>query len=523
MSTNQVKVGWRAFSSPVSGTDTDAQAFITAAGITDSTQQSAINTLVTQLKTYGIWTKMKALYPFVGGTATSHKFNLKDPRDLDAAYRLVFNGGWIHSSTGTLPNGSNAYAHSKFIPLNNATDYNAHLSYYSRTNNTTSGVDIGSFSSLSNYWLQLWTSNFGGVSRTTIQRDDTNQAMFASTTRQGFFIGGVGLSGSNSFSKIYQDGVLKNTNNVNLNITRSNTSIYLGALNIDGVAGAFANRESAFASIGDGLTDTDAANFYTAVQTFQTTLGRQVGVPIVSDSDAQAFLNAASITSVTQASAINTLVTDLKSANIWTKMKALYPMVGGTAASHKFNLKDPRDLDAAFRLQFNGGWTHDSNGVTPNGTNGYADTYLTPSTSMSLLNQHISFYSRTNSTGGVDIAAGESATTIQIWGSTLYYDVSSGGYKTVSVSNSTGLIMAQRLNYINNVFKNNSKIKTDNLGSYGGFLPSTTIELSRVRTGGYYSNKNLAFATIGDAMSDAEAAAFYTAVQKYQTTLGRAV
>lgn len=242
-----------------------------------------------------------------------------------------------------------------------------------------------------------------------------------------------------------------------------------------------------------------------------------------SDADAQAFITAAGITDTTQKSAINTLVTSLKSANIWTKMKAIYPFVGGTATSHKFNLKDPRDLDVAFRLGFYGGWAHSSNGVTPNGTNGYADTYLTPNTSLSLLNQHISFYSRTNSAGGVDIAAGESATTIQIWGSTLYYDVSSGGYKTVSVSNSTGLIMAQRLNYVNNVFKNNSKIKTDNLGSYEGFLPSTTIELSRVRTGGYYSNKNLAFATIGNAMSDAEALAFYTAVQAYQTTLGRQV
>ncbi len=38
----------------------------------------------------------------------------------------------------------------------------------------------------------------------------------------------------------------------------------------------YANREYAFASIGDGLNDTEAANFYTAVQTFQTTLGRNV-------------------------------------------------------------------------------------------------------------------------------------------------------------------------------------------------------------------------------------------------------
>jgi hypothetical protein len=204
-------------------------------------------------------------------------------------------------------------------------------------------------------------------------------------------------------------------------------------------------------------------------------------------------------------------------------MKAIYPFVGGTATTHKFNLKDPRDLDAAFRLQFNGGWAHNSNGVNPNGTNGYADTYLIPSTSMSLLNQHISFYSRTNSSSGVDIAAGESATTIQIFGSTLYYNVSSGGYRTASISNSIGFIMAQRLNYINSAFKNNSKISTVNLGSYDGALPSTTIELSRVRTGGYYSNRNLAFASIGNAMSDTEAANFYTAVQTFQTTLGRQV
>jgi hypothetical protein len=38
----------------------------------------------------------------------------------------------------------------------------------------------------------------------------------------------------------------------------------------------FSTKESAFASIGDGLTDAEAANFYTAVQAYQTTLGRAV-------------------------------------------------------------------------------------------------------------------------------------------------------------------------------------------------------------------------------------------------------
>jgi hypothetical protein len=40
--------------------------------------------------------------------------------------------------------------------------------------------------------------------------------------------------------------------------------------------GQYSGRETAFSSIGDGLTDTEAANYYTAVQTFQTTLSRNV-------------------------------------------------------------------------------------------------------------------------------------------------------------------------------------------------------------------------------------------------------
>jgi hypothetical protein len=114
------------------------------------------------------------------------------------------------------------------------------------------------------------------------------------------------------------------------------------------------------------------------------------------DPDAQAFITAAGITNPTQQAAINTLVVDLKGYNVWTKMKALYPFVGGTASQHKFNLKDPRDLDAAFRLVFNGGVTHNSNGVTFNGTNGYADTKLSPNSTLLQNNNSISVYSRAN-------------------------------------------------------------------------------------------------------------------------------
>src|ERR1035437_5830016 len=82
--------------------DVDAQRFIDSSGITDNTQKSAINNFVKQLKDSSLWTKFVAVYPMVGGTATTTKWNLKDPRNLDAAYRLTFNGAPVYAGTGVL-------------------------------------------------------------------------------------------------------------------------------------------------------------------------------------------------------------------------------------------------------------------------------------------------------------------------------------------------------------------------------------------------------------------------------------
>ena len=114
------------------------------------------------------------------------------------------------------------------------------------------------------------------------------------------------------------------------------------------------------------------------------------------DPDAEAFLTAATITDPTEISAVNQLVIDMKDAGIWTKMKAVYPFVGGTATTHKWNLKDPQDTNAAFRLTFNGGWTHSSSGALPNGTNAYADTYLNVDSVLNNISHAFNFYLNSN-------------------------------------------------------------------------------------------------------------------------------
>lgn len=92
--------------------DSDAQAFFTAVeGGGDSlttTEKDATNQLVLDLKAASLFNVFDAFYPFVGGTATAHKWNLLDPQDTDAAYRMTFLGGMTHSSTGIRGNGTNS-------------------------------------------------------------------------------------------------------------------------------------------------------------------------------------------------------------------------------------------------------------------------------------------------------------------------------------------------------------------------------------------------------------------------------
>ncbi len=259
--------------------DPDAVAFLTAAGITDPTIESAINTLVVDMKTASIWTKMKAVYPFVGGTASTHKWNLVNPLDTDAAFRLNFIGGWTHSANGALPNGTNGYANTHIISnisFNNTT-FSA-VGYYSRTNTatTSSEYDCGSSGS-GNPHLQL------------ILRRSTNFRYFASDTPTGCTYRGAGDTSSTdgrgffigtqqgTDARLFVNGVNVTSNNyATVGLIINNLKNYIGALNNAGSPALYGNKECALWFASTTLTNSDAIAFNAAVNTFQTTLSRNV-------------------------------------------------------------------------------------------------------------------------------------------------------------------------------------------------------------------------------------------------------
>ena len=253
--------------------DSDAQAFITAASITDTTQQNAINKLVWDLKGASLWSKMKAIYPFVGGSASSHKFNLKDPRDLNDAYRLSFIGGGTHSATGYQPNGTTAYADTFLKPsLALSSQNSTHVSYYSRTNNAVDQLDFG-------------TQSVGGVNMLSGSiRQSNNTTYFRINRSIGTAESFTSIADSRLFYMLNRTSSSEEilfTNTTKTTFSKNSTGladgpIYLGAFNASGTALYHGSKECAFFTVGDGLNDTEATNLYNYIQTFNTTLGRQV-------------------------------------------------------------------------------------------------------------------------------------------------------------------------------------------------------------------------------------------------------
>jgi hypothetical protein len=256
----------------VSGIDPSASAFLTAAGITDPTIVNAINRLVLNYKGQGnlntsvdLWSVSNALYPMVGGTASTNKFNLKDSRDLDAAFRLSFSGGWTHSSNGILGNGTNSFANTFFNPNTQLSNGSGRLGIYIRNNVNEIRYDVGCIQTTNELMIiarggDLQYANYGPTA---------TYGTAANTDSRGYF---ATNRGSNTLG--FKNGLLTITHVEVEN--RPNANLYIGAINNSGTAALFSSKQYAFGVIGAGLSDANSLLEYNIIQQFQTDLSRQV-------------------------------------------------------------------------------------------------------------------------------------------------------------------------------------------------------------------------------------------------------
>jgi len=252
-----------------------AELFLIATGITDPTIVEAINILVYDLQRYQLWGKMKALYPFVGGTAETHKFNLINPLNTNEAFRLVFNGGWTHDSNGVTPNGTTGYANTFLRPYQVLNQNSTHLSIFSNTTIQESGIDMGCREGggvLGRFHATLLQFNNGEdaaiFSLNGRQSLDTRTAVLS----ENFLIGSR-INATQEKYYISKDGLFETIDDYLSRNPTPNVPISIGALtsstNEELIIEEFCSKTYGFASIGYGLNETDAENLLLTFEEFR--------------------------------------------------------------------------------------------------------------------------------------------------------------------------------------------------------------------------------------------------------------
>jgi len=218
--------------------------------------------------------------------------------------------------------------------------------------------------------------------------------------------------------------------------------------------------------------------------------------------------------------------------NLSTKFPFIYLMIGGTAVTNKYNLCDPQDTNAAFRISYLGGWTFSATGSLPNGVNSYGDSFLTPNPSLSLNDTHLSYYSRTASAGvanietGADDGAGRSLAVLPRYFTGAAGYSANGTLITKSVTIVTSAFFQTQRTSATNIefYRNKTNLYTD-----VDALPDRPF--SKIFIGcrslnnapQEYTNRECAFASCGVSFTPTNQALYYDAIQALQTSLFRQV
>jgi hypothetical protein len=242
--------------------------FITAAGLTNKTHLSAISYLSSNLISTGLYDKLVAIYPMVGGSLGSHIYNLKNPVDSNTAYRLSFYGGVTHNSTGSLFGGVDGYANT-FLSASSidlSQDSTSMWFYVTGGKTSTNAMIV---MGTNNITLNTPFSNFNNNSQVNDSYGGSDQK------DQDFAKGFIGVSRINSSGFNYYIN-----DNLKFAATASSQApvaynLLIGCANVNNTPQYFMNLWCGFSAIGKGLTTSEASILYTIVKQYETILGRQ--------------------------------------------------------------------------------------------------------------------------------------------------------------------------------------------------------------------------------------------------------
>ena len=266
---------WKA--PPAGGYDTDADLFFTAVGNAGGSISTAtkgyVNTFVVAAKNNNYWNKLLRINLFCGDQLTAALVPLKVGGGNPTETNTNFVSGDYTEATGLKGNGSSKRLDTGIVPSTMLTLNDTHSSMYNRS--SAGGGSMGCVSGGGTNFIRFLfpdSSNGKGLDDHNNNGNGRLATASALSTPFGF---GIGNRSSSTSHDIYRNGT-----SIASNATQSgglpNNNFYVFESNGDGTPGIFTDDYIAAYSIGSGLSSTDASNYNTDMQAFQTSMGRNV-------------------------------------------------------------------------------------------------------------------------------------------------------------------------------------------------------------------------------------------------------
>jgi hypothetical protein len=253
-----------------SSLDADANAYITATGITGAEKDSTVK-IFTDLKANNLYSKIQALYLFKGTSGSQHKYNAKNPINSNSAFRLEFFGSGTFSNLGYQLNNSNSFADTFFIPSVNQNINSNGATIVIGTNNT-AGADTYEFGSIIGSSYSFMTSKrenavFGQRARMNnglLERQGVNDAKGVLTA----------VRQNSLTSKLFKNGIAIATDDLGGG-SLPPISQFVGCVNLNGGSYGHSTQRIQMVIIHEGLSDAEVVILHNIINASETIAGRK--------------------------------------------------------------------------------------------------------------------------------------------------------------------------------------------------------------------------------------------------------
>lgn len=513
------------------GNDVDVQALLDQAVLDGYTACSgivldALNALVTSLKANSIWTSLDALWVFAtNGDSDFACYNLKDPTSFECGKV----GPPIFTvNQGFKGNGSSHYLTPGFIPSTDGVNYTqnkASIGVYTLINQIDGETEIGC-SDNSGSVLSVLLVLLSGVNQSRLNNVSAFTTISPITTK-GLIHLNRDLSTN---SEMFLNGSSKGTSNV-ISATPPNREFNILANNFAGTPSRYSSNELGLAFIGGDL-NTKEVLFYNAFETYMIDIQGYEAETVTLLK--QGVTDGYELPSLAVRSALNTLISTLKTEGIWALLDFLYVFAtDGDRDFAKYNLKDPSNFACS---EISSPLFTEKEGFTGTAT-GYLQSGYRPNLdkiNLSLTSASIGMYFRTDTGGntyhGVTDASG--------FNPGYYLFPSRVGFRNVDhalndafdrVANpgdATGLHHSTKTGTTKRVYRNGAQLGTD-ITRAAGLIPNGNmflLALNNLSSGSptFIANgMQLSIAYGGGHISDNST--LYTIIQDYMTSLGTQV